>query len=144
MQHRRQHCPDFSFFFKSRRNLILFQRTTFHIPQDMVFSWNTVWEPWVRASVLSFFPRKTLFITSVSALISLNSLSLVPSWSYPLLSISQLWLPQSKSHHSFIHSLILSPSLPLSSLLWLSPLTALHVSPLDLTIILSPQSSQGS
>ena len=109
LQHGRQHCPDF-FVFKSRRNLIFFRRTTFHIPQDMVFSWNTVWEPWVRVSVRSFFPWKTLSVCSHFIKFSFSGtiLELPTSLHFPTVAAI---IQKPLLIHSFSHSLSLPPSL---------------------------------
>ena len=132
------------FFFLTWKNLIIFPRTTFNSPQDMVFSWNSLGDPGSEDLCFLPYPQKTLFLTSASALISLRSLSLVPS---PLslelftsLHFSTVACPiPEPTTHLFIHPL----SLPLFFLLWPSLLTTFHLSPLE-TIIFPLQSSQRS
>lgn len=120
-----------------RKEFDLFLRTTFNIPQNIVFSWNTVWETLDQkmnkcSSVLSFVPPKSLFITSVSAFTPLNSISLVPSWICPFLSIptalrSSHHLSSCRSqlkHHLFKEAIPNSPT----ELSLHPPVILLHIS----------------
>ena len=75
-QHRRQHCPNI--FFKNLKEFDLFSKNNFQQPTGHGVFLEQFGRPWIRGSVLSFVPQKTLFITSASALMSLSSLSLVP------------------------------------------------------------------
>ena len=131
-------------FFKNLKEFDLFSKNNFQQPTGHGVFLEQFGRPWIRGSVLSFVPQKTLFITSASALMSLSSLSLVPVHLslelFTSLHFSTVACPTPEpTTHLFIHPL----SLSLFFLLWPSLLTTFHLSPLE-TIIFSLQSSQRS
>lgn len=78
------------FFFLIMKEFDLLLRTTLNIPQDMVFSWNTVLETlghrMTNCSVLSFVYQNPIREFIVSSYL-IGPISPAPSWIYPLLSI---------------------------------------------------------